>query len=277
MTSVDWLEVRLSGPVALSARAELVLNAQGISGWVHEENEAGFCFLLYLPQEPGWQQRLDTLRQALPQLQCQTGQVVRDEDWAENWKKFYYPLEVSPSLVICPSWEKFSPRPEQKVVILDPGCAFGTGYHWSTRLCLEFIEEVAPCNHLLDLGTGSGILAIAAAKLGCEQILALDNDPVAVKVASENASINNCPIQVQLADSAPAAAYNLVTANLIADLLIEKASELHQCLAPGGQLICGGIISPRQQEVVEALSAAGLILLKVKEREEWVSLLWKRP
>jgi ribosomal protein L11 methyltransferase len=276
LTSVDWLEVRLSGPVELAARAELVLHSHSFPGWVDEEPASGFGFLLYLPQEPGWQERLASLREALPQARIDTGGQVRDEDWAENWKQFYHPLEVGNRLVICPSWEKFTPRSEQLVVILDPGSAFGTGYHWSTRLCLEFLEEVGPREPMLDLGTGSGILAIAAARLGVKDILAVDNDPVAVKVAKENVEINGCEIRVELAEAATPSGYALVTANLIAALLVEKARELHDCLAIGGQLICGGIIRERKSEVVEALQATGLVLEKAREREEWVSLLWKR-
>lgn len=277
MSSVDWLEIRLSGPAELAARAELVLHSHSFPGWVDEEPAAGFGFLLYLPQEPGWQERLSYLRQALPEAHIDTGNQVRDEDWAENWKQFYHPLEVGRNLVICPSWEKFTPRPEQKVVILDPGSAFGTGYHWSTRLCLEFLEEVAPRQPMLDLGTGSGILAIAAARLGVTDILAVDNDPVAVKVARENVDINGCHMRVELAEAAEPAGYALVTANLIASLLVEKAAELQACLSVGGQLICGGIIRERKQEVIDALTATGLVLEADKDREEWVSLLLRRP
>jgi ribosomal protein L11 methyltransferase len=277
LTSVDWLEVRVSGPAELVSFVEVALQSQGFPGWVDEEPAQGFGYLLYLPQEPGWQERLTMLQTSLEGVQVSTGGQVRDEDWAENWKKFYHPLEVGRQLVICPSWETFTPKPEQKVVILDPGSAFGTGYHWSTRLCLEFLEEVAPRQPMLDLGTGSGILAIAAHKLGVTDILAVDNDPVAVKVARENVEINQASIRVELASQAPAGGFALVTANLIASLLIEMASDLYACLAPGGVLICGGIICERKGEVIEALGAAGLVLKADKEREEWASLLLERP
>ena len=233
--------------------------------------------MLYLPQEPGWQERLAMLQSSFDEVKVTTGGQVRDEDWAENWKKFYHPLEVGRQLVICPSWEEFSPRPEQKVVILDPGSAFGTGYHWSTRLCLEFLEDVAPREPMLDLGTGSGILAIAAHKLGVHDILAVDNDPVAVKVARENVEINGASIRVELASKAAPEGYALVTANLIASILKEMAADLFACLAPGGLLICGGIICERKHEVIEALQSAGLVLKADKEREEWASLLLERP
>lgn len=282
LTSVDWLEVRLSGPSELASHAYVLLQSQGFPGWVDESTGNGFDYLLYLPQEPGWQERLTVLQRLASELELSlaTGGQVRDEDWAENWKRFYHPLPVGKRLVVCPSWEKFEARPEQRVVILDPGSAFGTGYHATTRLCMEFLEEVIDAGSLvepmLDLGTGSGILAISAWKLGVRSILALDNDPVAVKVARENVAVNSAKIEVGLADCAPVGPFALVTANLIASLLIELGSSLVRCIKPGGLLICGGIIRERRDEVVAALSAVGFSLQRVKEQEDWVSLLLER-
>lgn len=279
LTSVDWLEVRLRGSGELVAYVDVLLQSQGFPGWVDESGRQGFDYLLYLPQESGWQERLAVLQRSCVELGAEvtTHGQVRDEDWAENWKRFYHPLQVGRRLVVCPSWEEFEATPDQRVVILDPGSAFGTGYHWSTRLCLEFLEEVDSCGPVLDLGTGSGILAIAAHKLGFGSIVALDNDPVAVKVAAENVHINGADsILVGLADQPPAGPFALVTANLIASILIEMALPLTACLARGGKLICGGIIRERRDEVAEALQAAGLELLSVKEREDWVSLLLAR-
>jgi ribosomal protein L11 methyltransferase len=280
LTSVDWLEVRLRGSNELLGFVDVALQNQGFPGWVDESAGEGFDYLLYLPQEPGWQERLAVLQRTCSDLGAQltTHGQVRDEDWAENWKRFYHPLQVGKHLVVCPSWETYAATPDQKVVILDPGSAFGTGYHWSTRLCLEFLEEVEPCGPVLDLGTGSGILAIAAHKLGFGGITALDNDPVAVKVAAENVQVNGIDsIAVGLADSAPAGPFALITANLIASLLVEMAASLAGCLARGGKLICGGIIRERRDEVVDAFRAQGLELLSFKEQEDWVSLLLVRP
>lgn len=280
MTSVDWLEVRVQGTAdeIEAAHVELALQTHGFAGWIDESTSEGYSYLFYVPQEPGWQERLQQLERA--GLQCQPGNQVRDEDWAENWKKFYHPLVVGTRLVICPSWEDFTPKPEQLVVILDPGSAFGTGYHWSTRLCLEFLESAlaeGAAVDVLDMGTGSGILAIAAHKLGVRSIIAIDNDPVAVKVARENLALNSVPGTVELADKPPARAFGLVTANLIASLLIEMAMDLHNALEPGGRLICGGIIKEREAETVAGLTGAGLKLVDVKRQEEWVSLLLQRP
>jgi ribosomal protein L11 methyltransferase len=280
LTSVDWLEVRVQGPSdeAQAAHVEVTLQSHGFAGWIDESTPDGFSYLFYVPQEPGWQERLLQLERA--GLQCQPGNQVRDEDWAENWKKFYHPLVVGSRLVICPSWEDFQPDAQQLVVTLDPGSAFGTGYHWSTRLCLEFLEVVLAENSavdVLDMGTGSGILAIAAHKLGVRSIVAVDNDPVAVKVARENLALNGVSAAVELADKPPARSFGLVTANLIASLLIEMASDLYGALEPTGRLICGGIIKEREAETVDGLTRVGLRLLDVKRQEEWVSLLLQRP
>lgn len=280
MTSVDWLEVRLVGPQESSCAAEVLLQEHAFPGWVDESDDQEFRYLLYLPQEGGWQDRLQSLRQAGESrgLEVTTHGQVRDEDWAENWKRFYHPLEVGRRLVVCPSWEAFEPRPDQLVITLDPGSAFGTGYHWTTRLCLEFLEEESlRGGPMLDLGTGSGILAIAAARLGVAPLVAIDNDPVAVKVAQENAAINGLDFPVQLGESPAGGPFRLVTANLIARVLVELASALGECLAPGGRLICGGIIQERRDEVVEALEGVGLKLVSEKAQEDWVSLLLERP
>jgi len=281
LTSVDWLEVRLSGPESICAYVEVQLQGQGFPGWVDESVAGeGFCYLVYVPQESGWQDRVQQLQRSAEQLGARFSRhgLVRDEDWAENWKRFYHPLKVGEHLVVCPSWEAYEAAADDVVLILDPGSAFGTGYHWSTRLCLEALEEVSPCSSVLDLGTGSGILAIAAHKLGFREILALDNDPVAVKVAAENLQINGATdVRVRLASSPEEGPFQLVLANLIASLLVELAGPLAECLKVGGTLICGGIIQERRTEVVEALQAVGLRLESFKEQEEWASLRMVRP
>jgi len=144
-------------------------------------------------------------------------------------------------------------------------------------LCLEFLEEVHLGGSVLDLGTGSGILAIAAAKLGHTSIFAVDNDPVAVRVARENVEINGFSFPVELADRPTEGPYTLLLANLIASVLVELAPKLHGALAPKGRLICGGIVDVRRDEVVDALQAVGLHLSAEKRAEDWVSLLLERP
>jgi ribosomal protein L11 methyltransferase len=278
LTGIDWLEVRVAGPSELAAQAELSLQSHRLPGWVDESLDTGFAYLVYLAQEPGWQERLEALRQELASysLTVTVGGQVKDEDWAENWKRFYHPMRVGRSLVICPSWEEYTGDDQRHRVILDPGSAFGTGYHPTTRLCLELLEKVEAGSYL-DVGTGSGILAIAAHKLGAGPIVAVDNDPVAVKVARENLALNQVPAQVELSEGPPAGSYRVVTANLVAAVLIELAEALSNSLAPSGQLICGGIIEPRAEETLRALTAAGLDLVEQVQQEDWVSLRLRRP
>lgn len=278
MSTVDWLEVHVQGPAAQAPEAEIALQGLGFPGWVDQSggDGDGFHYLCYLPQEPGWEERLRALRGT--GLTCRTGGQVRDEDWAENWKRFYHPLVVGRRLVICPSWEKFEPTSEQLVITLDPGSAFGTGYHWSTRLCLELLEQLPAAGSVLDLGTGSGILAIASYRLGWREIHAVDNDPVAVKVARENIDLNHVPATVEVGSGPPKGQANqLVLANLVASLLIELAERLFAAVEPGGHLICGGIIQEREPETLAALQAAGLRLVEARRQEDWVGLLLQRP
>ena len=284
MTSVEWLEVRVQGSQDQQSYCQVLLQQHGFPGWVEEsEGPEGFCYLVYLAQEPGWQERLSALTDELQgwDVRVSTHAQVRDEDWAENWKRFYHPLEVGRTLVICPSWESFEAAPHHRVVTLDPGSAFGTGYHATTRLCLEFLEDCLEpqlIEPMLDLGTGSGILAIAAHRLGVRRLLAVDNDPVAVKVARENVAINQASeIEVALADRPPQGPFPLITANLVAALLIELADPLTEVLAIGGRLICGGIIRERAESVKQAFQSCGLRLLEERTQDDWVSLLLEKP
>lgn len=284
MTSVEWLEVRVRGSEDKASYCQVLLQQHGFSGWVEEsEGPQGFAYLVYLAQEPGWQERLAALQADLAswQVDVTTHDQVRDEDWAENWKRFYHPLEVGRTLVICPSWETFAVQPHHRMVTLDPGSAFGTGYHATTRLCLELLEDTLESRLLepmLDMGTGSGILAIAAHRLGVRKLLAVDNDPVAVKVARENLAINQITgVEVALADRPTGGPYALITANLVAALLTELAAGLAKALAPGGCLICGGIIRERAELVKQAMQQCGLRLLQERSQDDWVSLLLERP
>jgi ribosomal protein L11 methyltransferase len=284
MSSTIWLEVIMDCPPTESGLLELWLEQLGFRGWVDESTDEITSYRVYLPQELGWEERLHQLESAAQAASgvVRTGEQLQDEDWAENWKKFYHPLEVGNNLVICPSWEKFEAKPKQIVMVLDPGSAFGTGYHWSTRLCLEFVEETVvgrPAERMkvLDWGTGSGILAIAAWLLGVRNIQAIDNDPVAVKVANENFELNGLTVKAELSDKAPASGYDLISANLIASTLIELAPQIVASLRAGGTLIAGGIIDTRKEEVTLALQAAGLKLGDSHLREEWVALKMHLP
>ena len=205
--------------------------------------------------------------------------LVEPPDWAREWRRFYRPVRAG-RLVICPPWEPFPAGPGDVVIVIDPGRAFGTGHHESTRLCLRAVgSQLAPGTRVLDLGTGSGILAVAAARLGAASVRALDVDPVAVRVARESARRNGVAGRVVAAAGSlgrewPWAgsgrdAADLVLANLSRPLIESLAREIARTLRPAGVLVASGYLAREADAVGEALAAAGLRTLRVESEGEW--------
>ena len=210
--------------------------------------------------------------------------VVNEEDWANAWKEYYYVTHIGQRLVIRPSWREYEPRDGEVMLTLDPGMAFGTGLHPTTRMCLEQVEKrVQSGMRVLDVGTGSGILTIAAAKLGATSVYAIDNSSVAVESARANAEMNGLsePIQVVLGvlDEAEAKRmadqYDLVVANIIAHIIGSIAPQLAQTLAPDGLLVVSGIIEARRADAEQPLLAAGLELVEQCMIEDWLALVYR--
>ena len=207
--------------------------------------------------------------------------AVRDEDWNEVWKQYYKPFYAGKHIVIKPTWESFSPLPDDKVIQLDPGMAFGSGTHETTGMCVSILEEVLQGGEsVIDVGTGSGILAIAAALCGAREVLAIDIDPDAVRVARENIELNHLSdsIQVQqgnLLDRVDAVC-DLCVANIISDIIISFAAPLAKHIRPGGLFLCSGIVRQRGPEVRQALESAGYVILREEHRGEWVAFLNRR-
>jgi ribosomal protein L11 methyltransferase len=209
-------------------------------------------------------------------------QVLNEEDWANAWKEYYHITHIGQRLVICPSWRAYTPQENEVVLELDPGMAFGTGLHPTTRMCLEQIERrTRPGMHALDVGTGSGILALAAARLGAQSVYCIDNSSVAVESATANAAVNHLSEQIQVVlgvlDEAGAermaGQYDLVLANIIARVIGGIASQLAQVLAPGAILIASGIIEERRHEAEEPLLDADLRLIERVMIDDWVTLV----
>ena len=206
---------------------------------------------------------------------------VQDEDWANSWKKYFHTDKVGDRVVIQPSWEEYEPKENEVVLRLDPGAAFGTGTHPTTAMCLRAMEKlVKPGMTVFDVGTGSGVLAIAAAKLGARAVRAVDYDATAVRVARENIEANGVANVVSTAESdlfsvLPGAA-GLVTANLIADLVIRLLPNLDAHLEKGGALLASGIIESRAQEVREAAETAGFRVAEDFEEKEWHAMVIRR-
>ncbi len=207
---------------------------------------------------------------------------VPDENWAEDWKRFYHPLRAGRHLVIRPSWEDFAPLPGDHVITLDPGMAFGSGYHDTTVLCLELLEDALRTGErVIDVGTGSGILAIGAAMLGAGDVLAVDIDPDAVRVARENAEINGVAdrIRIQEGDLLEKVeeTCDICVANIIADIVLKLAGPLKKHIRPGGLFICSGIILERRDEIRSALTEAGYTIEAERVTEEWAAFSARRP
>ncbi|MHB1005652.1 MAG: 50S ribosomal protein L11 methyltransferase [Chloroflexota bacterium] len=204
-----------------------------------------------------------------------------EQDWAEAWKEHFHVHRVGRRLVIKPSWREYAPAPDELIIALDPGMAFGTGLHPTTQLCMRALEDtIAGGEKVLDLGTGSGILAIAAVRLGATSALALDTDPVAVEVAAANVAANGLADRIAVGQgSLPMTsprAFPVVVANIIARVIAVLAGELAAALTPGGTLIASGIIAERELEVVTALKASGFALVNRMQDGDWVALIAHR-
>lgn len=203
---------------------------------------------------------------------------LTEEDWANAWKKHYHVLRVGQRIVIKPSWQKYKPRPDDAVIELDPGMAFGTGLHPTTRMCLQALEEhLEPGASVLDLGTGSGILAIAAAKLGAGSVLALDNDPVAVRAAQANVESNGVQntVTIELGSLGKATEkFELLLVNILAKVIIELAGQgLMDRVLPTGLMIVAGIIEEQEAEVTAALRKHRVEIVERRQEKDWVTLV----
>jgi ribosomal protein L11 methyltransferase len=223
-------------------------------------------------------------RSGVPGAITVRSEPLLEEDWGAGWKKHFHPFHVAPLLVVKPSWEPYEPQPGEAVIEMDPGMAFGTGLHASTRLALGFIEEIcagAPPERALDVGTGTGILAMAAALRGAARVIATDNDPDAVAAALENVAANTLAGRVSVGGwdlGAIDGTFGLVAANITADVLLGLAPRLVERLAPCGALVLAGLLAGEQaREVRAAYEGLGLLCAGERTEGEWASLLLIAP
>lgn len=207
-------------------------------------------------------------------------QIVRleDKDWEHAWQDHYHVLRIGRRIVIRPSWRTYEPLPDDIVITLDPGMAFGTGLHPSTQLCVQALEDaVRPGMSVLDMGTGSGILAIAAALLGAARVTAIDNDPIAVKAATENVLANGMRnrIDVKLGSvEAVSGEFDLIVVNILAHVIQEMlAQDLARHLRPGGLFIAAGILQTQADDLERSFAVHSLRLVEKRQDKDWV-LLW---
>jgi ribosomal protein L11 methyltransferase len=205
---------------------------------------------------------------------------VNEEEWATAWKKYYKPVKISEKITIIPTWEDYKPVSTDEIIIeLDPGMAFGTGTHPTTIMCMQALEKVVnPENTVIDVGTGTGVLSIAAAKLGASVIEALDLDEVAVKSAQINVKLNKVHDKISvkqnnLLDNVNDDSADIIVGNLLAEIILRFVQDVARVLKPGGQFIASGIIKGKKQEVKQSLLDHGFTIDETLQMEDWVAFI----
>ena len=303
---MQWTDIKITVPKAQAEDAEAI--ATGVSGGgiyiedysdleeqveriahvdlieqdLLDKDRTHVTVHLYLSPDENPAEVLDLLRGRLEGAELDyslAADGVEQQDWETAWKAYYHALPIGQRLAIVPSWEEY---PTDRIVIrLDPGMAFGTGTHETTALCLAALDElVKGGERVLDIGTGSGILAIAALKLGAAVAEGVDIDPVAVRTAGENAALNGVQDQLtvlvgDLSDKA-SGQYNIITANIVANAILSLAPAVPGLMADGATFIASGIIDTRKDEVIAGLEQAGLAVVEVKEKRGWECIVCKK-
>lgn len=237
---------------------------------------------VFLSVESDVEETLVFIRKSLSEESIEAQVAVADvneADWANTWRQYYKPLHIG-NVVIVPKWEKYEPEDGEVVVVMDPGMAFGTGSHETTKNVIAMLgERVTEGCSVLDVGCGSGILAICAKKLGAGLCRAYDIDPIAVEVAAQNAADNGYEIECGVSDllrGVEKGQYDVICANIVADIIIRMAPDIGEFMSETSTLLCSGIITERAAEVVDALESNGLYIAETREDNGWCAMAVKK-
>jgi len=239
----------------------------------------------YIPENKQSRINLKIIKEKLIGLEKKCGifsksicRTIDEQDWSESWKEFFHPLKITKRIVIKPSWQDYDANPDDIVIELDPGMAFGTGTHPTTTLCISMIEKyIKKGDKFLDIGTGSGILMIAAAKLGAQKVCGIDNDEVAIDIAKKNLLLNGIDSQNfklmtgNLTDKVDEK-FDFVAANILKETIMVLLDTVKSVLKNKSVFICSGIIEKNKDKVVEKMVVSGFEVIGIREKEEWVSL-----
>lgn len=240
---------------------------------------------LFVPAERSLAEHIAFLRERFSSLSMDVTlgtEGMREEDWAESWKKYYKPIPLG-RVTVVPAWMEYTPTAEERIIRMDPGMAFGTGTHETTRLVMRFLQDtITGGERVLDLGCGSGILSLCASKLGASFCAAYDIDPVAVRVAEENIRADGadnivCGVSDLLRDvDRSGGGYDFVVANIVADVIIRLLPDVGAYMKDDGRMIVSGIIGPRAEEVYAAIRANGFRAVEERRENDWLAILLEK-
>ncbi len=273
---------------------EFLENNRKYWDYVDEELErlktADSCITVYLSDDAEGKAQLEEIKKAVSELELENTMFhtenMKDEDWSENWKQYFKPLEIGKKVLIVPEWEENVPETDRVKFVINPGVSFGTGSHESTKMCIEEIEKALSAgDSVLDLGCGSGILSVIALLLGAKDAAAVDIDPMAVETAYSNLALNNLPKDIyhgyagdittdkQLCQKLSERKYDIVLANIVADVIINLSGFVKDFMKDDGVFICSGIIIERKDEVRKTLEKAGLKIKEERVMNEWAAFV----
>jgi len=303
-TKADWLKIEICSPLEMIDALNNFVAEIGAQGAFQEygaqpqnglpEAASPEILKVFLPFDLRLEQRvaslqtyLESLAEIFPELEKPTmkTETIHDPDWGEAWKKYFKPLRVTKNIIIKPTWERYSPAGGDVVIDIDPGMAFGTGQHPSTRMCLEALENILLHDRsidtwrVLDVGTGTGILGIAAAKLNEANVLCVDTDKKAVEIAIENVLINHVEKHVEVRHgeiAALAETFDLIVANITAKALMKLRPQLQRLLNQHGYLVISGIIEQDKKDIEDSFPAAAFPVHQLLTEKEWICFVLRK-